>query len=106
MLPIAREQLKQGKPMAIFGLLIAGWIRYLGGTDDAGKPITPTDPLRDELQRQVQRGDTDPTPFLGLHQIFGSDLPQAEPFVNAVRQALASLYTNGTRATVQNHLKG
>ena len=52
------------------------------------------------------RGDTDPTPFLGLHQIFGSDLPQAEPFVNAVRQALASLYTNGTRATVQNHLKG
>lgn len=105
-LPIAREQLKQGKPMAIFGLLIAGWIRYLGGTDDAGKPITPTDPLRDELQRQVQRGDADPTPFLGLHQIFGSDLPRAEPFVSAVRQALASLYANGTRATLKNYLKG
>lgn len=105
-LPIAREQLKQRKPMDIFGLLIAGWIRYLGGEDDAGKAITPTDPLRDELQRKVQMGDADPTPFLDLHQIFGADLPQAEPFVSAVRQALASLYANGTRATLQTYLQG
>ena len=104
-LPIAREQLKQGKPLDIFALLIAGWIRYLGGADDAGKPITPTDPLRDELQRHVQPGNSDPTPFLALHQIFGSDLPQAEPFVSALRNALASLYANGTRATLQRYLK-
>ena len=104
-LPIAREQLKQGKPLDIFALLIAGWIRYLGGADDAGKPITPTDPLRDELQRYVQPGNTDPTPFLALHQIFGSDLPQAEPFVRALRKALESLYAKGTRATLQQYLK-
>ena len=104
-LPIAREQLKQGKPLDIFALLIAGWIRYLGGADDAGKPITPTDPLRDELQRHVQPGNSDPTPFLALHQIFGSDLPQAEPFVSALRKALESLYANGTRATLQRYLK-
>lgn len=104
-LPIAREQLKQGKPLDIFALLIAGWIRYLGGADDAGKPITPTDPLRDELQRHVQPGNSDPTPFLALHQIFGSDLPQAEPFVSALRNALESLYVNGTRATLQRYLK-
>ena len=105
-LPIAREQLKQRKPMDIFGLLIAGWIRYLGGKDDTGKAITPTDPLKDELQGKVRFGDTDPSVFLGLHQIFGSDLPQAEPFVSAVREALESLYAKGTRATLQNSLKG
>ena len=104
-LPIARAQLQQGGPIAVFALLIAGWIRYLGGKDDAGKPITPTDPMRDELQSKVRFGDTDPSAFLGLHQIFGSDLPQTEPFVSAVRKALESLYANGTRATLQHYLK-
>lgn len=104
-LPIARAQLQQGGPIAVFALLIAGWIRYLGGKDDAGKPITPTDPMRDELQSKVRFGDTDPSAFLGLHPIFGSDLPQSGPFVSAVRQALESLYAQGTRATLQNYLK-
>jgi mannitol-1-phosphate/altronate dehydrogenase len=59
--------------------------------------------MKDALQSKVRFGDTDPSAFLGLHPIFGSDLPQAEPFVSAVREALASLYANGTRATLQRY---
>jgi len=104
-LPIAREQLKRGGPMEIFALLIAGWIRYLGGKDDSGNPIVPTDPMKDELQGKVRFGEADPSEFLGLHPIFGSDLPRAEPFVGAVRQALDSLYAKGARATLQRYLR-
>jgi len=104
-LPIAREQLQSGGPMEVFALVVAGWIRYLGGQDDAGKAIIPTDPMKDTLQSKVRFGDSDPSAFLGLHPIFGSDLPQAEPFVSAVREVLASLYANGTRATLQRYLQ-
>lgn len=104
-LPIAREQLRRGGPMDVFALVVAGWIRYLGGKDDAGQPITPTDPMKELLQSRVRFGDTDPAPFLGLRQIFGTDLPQSETFVTAVRKALESLYARGARATLKDYLK-
>ena len=103
-LPSAREQLQRGGPMELFGLVVAAWIRYLGGQDDAGQPIQVQDPLAETLKSRVRYGDADPTPFLGLRQVFGDDLPKSEPFVTAVRQALESLYAKGTRATLQSYL--
>jgi len=61
--------------------------------------------MKDELQGKVRFGEADPSEFLGLHPIFGSDLPRAEPFVGAVRQALDSLYAKGARATLQRYLR-
>ena len=104
MLPIARKQLQQGGPMDVFAMVIAAWIRFLGGKDDAGNPIVPTDPMKELLQSKVRFGDTDPTPFLGLRQIFGADLSQSETFIAAVRKKLESLYAKGTRATLKDYL--
>ena len=61
--------------------------------------------MKELLQSRVRFGDTDPAPFLGLRQIFGTDLPQSETFVTAVRKALESLYARGARATLKDYLK-
>ena len=54
-------------------LVFAGWLRYLRGTDDEGRPfqISP-DPLADVLCPYVESGDI--RPILENEQIFGVDL--------------------------------
>lgn len=54
-------------------LVFAGWLRYLRGTDDEGRPfqISP-DPLADALCPYAESGDI--RPILENEQIFGVDL--------------------------------
>ncbi|MCB1814638.1 MAG: mannitol dehydrogenase family protein [Candidatus Competibacteraceae bacterium] len=103
-LPSAREQLARGAPVNVFAFVVACWIRYLGGQDDAGARIEVQDPLRDLLLSKVGYGTVDPLPLLQVSQLFGSDLAQAEPFVQAVRTTLESLHQKGARATVADFL--
>ena len=105
-LPSAREQLARGGPMEMFALVVAGWLRYLGGKDDAGRTITPQDPLKELLLSRVTPGSKDPLPFLEIKQVFGSDLPRSQVFVAEVRRALESLYDRGTRATLVDYVGG
>lgn len=105
-LPMARAQLEKGEPVDIFAFVVACWIRYLGGQDDAGKPIQVQDPLSDLLLSKVSYGDKDPTPFISLKALFGEELPQSSAFVEAVKTALASLYDNGARATLGRYCQG
>lgn len=103
-LPSAREQLAKGGSIDLFALVVAAWIRYLGGKDEAGTPIEVKDPLKDTLLSKVRFGDPDPTPFLGLREVFGSDLGSNETFASAVRAALESLYQKGCRDTLSTYL--
>lgn len=103
-LPSAREQLQRGAPVEIFALVVAGWLRYLDGPDEAGGAITVQDPMKDLLLSRVTPGGKDPLPFLQLEPVFGAALPRSTVFVGAVRQALESLYERGIRATLVDHL--
>ena len=103
-LPSAREQLERGEPVDVFAFVVACWIRYLGGQDDADKPIDVQDPMAELLLSKIRYGDTDPTAFLNLRALFGDDLPQSTPFVEAVKNTLTSLYTKGARVTLAKFL--
>ena len=86
-------------------LVIAGWMRYVAGTDEAGHPIDVRDPLADVLRRAADRAG--PTPerlaqaLLDISQIFGQDLPADPRFREAVTQALGTLTAQGARRAVE-----
>jgi fructuronate reductase len=98
-----RDRLAAGAPFPRLALAVAGWMRYAAGTDERGQPIDVRDPLADTLRRAGVAG---PLPerlvpaFLGISQIFGSDLPADPRFREAVTQALAAVTAQGAGKTV------
>lgn len=105
MLPSIRQQLAQGGSVRLHSLALAGWFRYLTGSDEQGAPITINDPIATELQKRAQAGGKDPSQLLALGDLFGTDLSENQNFVSELRRALESLYEHGTRATLRNYLQ-
>ena len=95
-------------------LAIAGWLRYLLGIDDEGKPMeVSSDPLLDTLQKQlegIQFGNPSSVgdklrPILANKEIFASDLVQAglaDKIEGMFRELLAG--PGAVRATLQKYL--
>ena len=95
-------------------LAIAGWLRYLLGIDDEGKPMeVSSDPLLDTLQKQlegIQFGNPSSVgdklrPILANKEIFASDLVQAglaDKIEGMFRELLAG--PGAVRATLQKSL--
>ena len=98
LLPSLHEALGRG-PSALLTLALAGWLRYLRGVDDKGRPFVINDPRADELQRLAREGGADPRPLLGLTDLFG-DLGQSEPLVRRLTSYGEQLDTDGAWATV------
>jgi fructuronate reductase/mannitol 2-dehydrogenase len=90
----------QNRPISKLVLAVAGWFRYLMGTDEQGNPIEIDDPLASELQARARQGGTDPRPLLGLRRVFG-DLGDNQPFVALLAAALESLSIVGAREAVR-----
>lgn len=63
------------------------------------------DPLSELLLSKLNYADKDPTPFLNLCALFGEELPRSSAFVDAVRNALESLYDSGARRTLERYCK-
>ncbi|SLM61849.1 MULTISPECIES: mannitol dehydrogenase family protein [Dickeya] len=103
MLASLRWHLAQGSAHRALTLGIAGWMRYVGGIDDAGQNIDIRDPLAETLlhltrstpdtEERVQR-------LLSIHALFGDDLPANTAWVEALTQAYLSLRDRGAAATV------
>jgi fructuronate reductase len=79
-------------------------MRYVSGADEAGRPITVSDPLATEFARiaaaergnplQLARG------YLGLRAVFGDDLSADPRFAAKVVRWLSALFADGARRTV------
>jgi fructuronate reductase len=99
-----RDRLARGLPITRLALALAGWMRYVSGTDEQGQPIELRDPLAAQLRALAD--DAGPVAsrlvpaLLSLTSIFGSDLPADPRFARTVEAALDSLLKSGTRATV------
>jgi fructuronate reductase/mannitol 2-dehydrogenase len=98
-LPSLRSALAEGRPHGLLTLALAGWLRYLQGTDEAGRPIEVQDQLADRLQELARTGGTDPRPLLAERSVFG-DLADDEAFVARLQTALEKLTDDGVRATL------
>lgn len=98
-----RVRLPENAPFDRLALGVAGWMRYATGTDERGNPIDVRDPLAGEF-RALTTGKTSAPAllqaYLGMEQIFGSDLPESTAFCQAVGKALTVLMDEGAARTV------
>ncbi len=99
-----RERLARDLPLPCLALVIAGWIRYVGGTDERGEPIDVRDPLAEQLRGVQADWPEDPEArvraVLGLRPIFGEDLAVEPRFLSAVSAAYRDLWARGAREAV------
>ncbi|MDT0278167.1 mannitol dehydrogenase family protein [Blastococcus goldschmidtiae] len=99
LLPSLQEALAAGRPHRLLTLALAGWFRYLRGTDETGAPLAVDDPRAEELQALARAGGTDPRPLLGLRSVFGT-LGDDAGFVDELHRVLERLDRNGVRASL------
>lgn len=103
LLPSVIESRRRGLPCPLLNLAVAGWFRYLRGTDGAGNHFEVQDVLRDTLQPLAVASGCDPRPLLAQRTIFG-DLADDTEFVAALGRALSALDRQGVRASIAAHL--
>jgi fructuronate reductase/mannitol 2-dehydrogenase len=99
LLPSLREALAAGRPHALLTLAVAGWVRWLQRTDDAGRPLPVEDDRGPHLQALARAGGTDPRPLLADEPVFG-DLGRVPGFAEELAAVLRRLERDGVRATV------
>lgn len=83
-------------------LAVAGWMRYVGGTDEAGQAIDVRDPLADRLKQISDAASDKVTGLLNVEEVFGTSLPKDQRFAAAVSDAYARLESGGAKAAVRN----
>ena len=102
-----RERLAGGGSIGHLALVVAAWIRYATGVDEAGAPFEVSDPMAARFREIAAEAGRDPAAltkgFLSLDGVFGTDLPQTPVFVEAVTGWLGALYAKGAAATVGEH---
>lgn len=100
-----REQLAGHGHIDIICLAIAAWIRYVSGVDEKGNPIEVSDPLAAQLRAACDQHKGDPaatvSAVVSIQQVFGSDLPGEQRFVQGVTQWLTRFYAKGVLASVR-----
>ena len=103
MLDSVRWHLAHQHDFTLLALGVAGWMRYVGGVDDAGQAIEICDPLLPVIKEAVAAsadGEARVKALLGIEAIFGRELPQEARFVSAVTRAYVALQRQGAKATV------
>jgi fructuronate reductase len=91
-----RERLARRLPIGRLALAVAAWIRYVGGRDEAGRPIDVRDPLAADL-RAAAVGEDPVAAVIAVAAVFGPDLPSHPGFRAAVAAAYATLRARGAR---------
>jgi mannitol 2-dehydrogenase len=104
-LPTVRDRLAAGASVKGLALVSAMWCRYCYGESESGKTLPPNDPSWDRLQAAAKPARGDPRAFLAMRDIFG-ELADDPTYAGAFSGALASLWTNGVRATLADYLSG
>lgn len=104
-IPSAADRLAAGASVTGLALVSALWCRYCAGETDSGKPIAPNDPNWDRLQAEAKRARHEPSVWLAMADIYGATGRDAV-FGAAFATALDSLWTLGTKATLEKYLTG
>jgi mannitol 2-dehydrogenase len=104
-LPSTADRLAKGLDVQGLALVSALWCRYFEGTSDGGKAIAFNDPSAERLHAAALASRSDPAAFIGLGDIFGS-VGSDVRFQTRFGQAIESLRSRGTAATLQRYIDG
>ena len=99
-----RDNLASGRMPRGLCLVIASWIRYVAGTDEAGQPIDVRDPMADYLKLAATSADSVKA-LLSIEAIFGPDLAGNAEVVAAIQSAYRQLSDEGAAKTVMAYLE-
>ena len=99
-----RDNLASGRMPRGLCLVIASWIRYVAGTDEAGQPIDVRDPMADYLKLAANSADP-VTALLSIEAIFGPDLAGNADVVAAIQSAYQHLLDDRAAKTVMAYLE-
>jgi mannitol 2-dehydrogenase len=102
-IPSALDRVTAGQSVTGLALVSALWCRYCYGTTDSGAVIEPNDPSWDRLKARSALAKTDPKAWLSMVDIYG-DLARNQTFIAAFSHALTTLWTIGTKATLERYL--
>jgi fructuronate reductase len=104
LLGTARDRLATGAPIGRLALGVAAWMRYVTGTDEKNQPIDVRDPMSARLRAIADEAgpvaERLAPALLGIQDVFG-DLGRDPRFAAPVTDALAQLYTQGAKRTVE-----
>ena len=100
-----RDNLAAGHMPGGLCLAVAGWMRYVGGLDEAGQPIDVRDPLAEALKAASDEAEDKVAALLSFDSIFDPNLAADDRFRSAVTKAYDGLVRNGARATVKDHVR-
>lgn len=99
------DRLRRDLPIQTHALAVAGWMRYVTGSDEQGRAIDVRDPLAREFasiaREQGPVAERLAPALLGIGKVFGP--LGADPRLReAVTDALGKLYAQGARRTVES----
>lgn len=99
-----QDRLARNLPIVTHALAVAGWMRYVAATDEQGRAIDVRDPLAAEFAALVREAgpvaERLAPALLGVEKVFGP-LGTDPRLREAVTSALAHLYKDGARRTVE-----
>jgi mannitol-1-phosphate/altronate dehydrogenase len=95
-LPSLQEAVAAGRPCTMLTMAVAGWFRYLAGSDLEGRPIDVQDPRLEELQPLAQKGVG---ALLEVTDLFG-ELRKDRRFTADVEEFLRLFEERGVRAAL------
>jgi fructuronate reductase/mannitol 2-dehydrogenase len=98
-----REARMTGRPHGLLTLAVAGWVRYLRGIDEDGRPLTMDDPGARRLEALAPPRGGDPRPLLADPRTFGS-LAGDRAFADTVARDLRHLDRHGARAVIADRI--
>ncbi len=98
------DRLEKGQGIERLALGVAGWMRYVQGTDETGMAIDVRDPLATRFAAIAVKAGQDHRALmdglLGITEIFNPHLVANSTFKNAVEAWLALLFEQGARAAL------
>jgi fructuronate reductase/mannitol 2-dehydrogenase len=101
-LPSVRAAMEEGSPHHLLCLAVAGWLRFLRGSDYAGEEV-PVQGPRTDLVPIAQEAGGDAAPLLAERSVF-SDIGQDPRFAECVQRALSALDRQGPREVIEEFL--
>lgn len=95
LLETIRQRIAEGKSFDRIACGVAGWMRYVTGTDFSGDTIDVRDPMAETLRGIADKHSSDArelvVAYVSIEAIFGKDLVSKEEFVGNVTSAYRSI---------------